>query len=142
MTADVGEFFEDTKRKTTRGARAVKDRATAITPETVLNLIGQLGLTDLVMSRVRERIKETDVDDLLDDAIGYLKRNPEVLVALLAVTTMAAGVVLFLKTRDDWDLDDYLDDDDDRGRGKRGFNDVAAASPGRAPGRKTSRSTR
>ena len=132
MTAEAGEFYEETKRKT------VKDRATAITPETVLNLIGQLGLTDLVMSRVRARIKETDVDDLLDDALAYLKRKPEVLVGLLAVTTMAAGVALFLKSGDDWDLDDYVDD---RG-GKAGFKNVAAASPGRAPGRKTSRSTR
>jgi hypothetical protein len=71
--------------------------------DTMLDLVERLGLVDLVVGRVKSRIEETDVDELLDEATDYLRRNPEVLVVTLGAVTIATGLLVWLNSRREWD---------------------------------------
>lgn len=71
--------------------------------DTLVDLVERLGLVDIVVSRVKSRIEETDVDDLLDEATEYLRRNPEVLVVTLGAVTAATGLLVWLNSRREWD---------------------------------------
>ena len=71
--------------------------------DTLVDLVERLGLVDIVVGRVKSRIEETDVDDLLDEATEYLKRNPEVLVVTLGAVTAATGLLVWLNSRREWD---------------------------------------
>lgn len=71
--------------------------------ETLVDLVERLGLVDMVVGKVRSRIEETDIDELLDEGTAYLRRNPEVLVATLGAATVATGLVVWLNSRRAWD---------------------------------------
>ncbi|HYC49132.1 MAG TPA: hypothetical protein VEK79_13970 [Thermoanaerobaculia bacterium] len=71
--------------------------------DTLIDLVERLGLVDIVVGRVKSRIEETDVDDLLDEATEYLRRNPEVLVVTLGAVTAATGLLVWLNSRREWD---------------------------------------
>lgn len=75
----------------------------AMSPELLLDIVGRLGLTDMIVTQLRSRIEELDVDEMFDDLTDYLRRNPEVVVVLLgAVTVGAAALVYFARARA-WD---------------------------------------
>lgn len=90
--------------------------AGAASSDALLDLIERLGLVDLVVGRVRSRIEEIDVDDLLDEVTDYLRRNPEVLVVTLGAATVTTGLLVWLASRRTWDEQQH---DDRRGRGRR-----------------------
>jgi hypothetical protein len=74
-----------------------------VAADTLIDLVEKLGLVDLVMSRVKARLEDTDIDDLMDDVTDYLKRNPEVLVVSLGALTVAVGMLVWLNSRREWD---------------------------------------
>src|SRR5215212_5724447 len=96
---------EDAMAKATKstGRRALKSVASAATPDNILKLVETLGLGDLVISQIRQYIKSVDIDDLLDDATDYIKRNPEVLVVGLGAVTVAAAIVVYINNQREWD---------------------------------------
>ncbi|MDQ3280008.1 MAG: hypothetical protein M3Q69_01195 [Acidobacteriota bacterium] len=69
----------------------------------LLDIIERLGLVDVVLGRVKSRIAETDVDEVLEDVTEYLRRNPEVLVVSLGAVTIATGLLVWLNNRREWD---------------------------------------
>jgi len=69
----------------------------------LLDLVERLGLVDVVLGRVKSRIEETDIDEVLEDATDYLRRNPEVLVVTLGAVTIATGLLVWLNNRREWD---------------------------------------
>jgi uncharacterized membrane protein YidH (DUF202 family) len=71
--------------------------------DTLLDFVEKLGLVDLVVGRVKARIEETDLDELMDDATEYLRRNPEVLVVSLGAVTAATALLVWLNNRRAWD---------------------------------------
>ena len=71
--------------------------------DTILDLVERLGLVDVVLGRVKSRIEETDIDEILDDAADYLRRNPEGLVVPLGAVTVATGRLVWLNNRREWD---------------------------------------
>lgn len=75
----------------------------AIGTDALLDLVERLGLVELVMSRVKSKFEDTDIDELFDDVTDYLKRNPEVLVVSLGAVTIATGLVVWLNSRREWD---------------------------------------
>lgn len=95
--------------------------------DTILDLIERLGLVDIVLGRVKSKIEETDIDDLLDEVQNYLRRNPEVLVVSLGAVTIATGLLVWLNNRREWDGSER------RGSGTaaRGGASSARTSPGR-----------
>jgi hypothetical protein len=76
---------------------------TGVATDTLLDFVERLGLVDIVLGRVKSRIAETDVDELLDDVTDYLRRNPEVLVVSLGAVTAATGLLVWLNNRREWD---------------------------------------
>lgn len=80
--------------------------AGAVGSDALIDLVERLGLVDLVVGRVKTKIEETDLDELLDDIADYLKRNPDVLVVGLAAITVATGVVVYLNSRREWSGDE------------------------------------
>jgi hypothetical protein len=77
-----------------------KTAAKAVAPETIIDLVQRLGLVDIVVDRLRARLEESDVDEVLDEVGDYLRRNPELIVVGLATLTVAAGAVVFLARRE------------------------------------------
>jgi hypothetical protein len=71
--------------------------------DTLMDLVERLGVVDIVLGRVKSRIDETDMDELLDEATDYLRRNPEVLVVTLGAVTVATGLLVWLNNRREWD---------------------------------------
>ena len=65
----------------------------------ILDIVERLGLVDMVVDRVKGRLEEVEVDDIIDDVGDYLKRNPEVLVVSLGAITIAAGALVYLNRR-------------------------------------------
>jgi len=86
------------KHNTARAIRSVA--AATVTPDAILDLVERLGLVDLVVDRIRVRLAEVDLDDLLDEIGDYMRRNPEAIVVALGTITVAAGALVYL-TRDD-----------------------------------------
>lgn len=76
---------------------------TSAATDTLVDLVERLGLVDIVVGSVKSRIEQTDVDDLLDEATEYLRRNPEVLVVTLGAVTAATGLLVWLNSRREWD---------------------------------------
>jgi len=74
----------------------------AVSSDTVIDLIQRLGLLDLAVDKVRTRLEQADIDDILDDVTDYLRRNPEVVVVLLGTITVAAGMIVYLERADRW----------------------------------------
>jgi len=100
--------------------------ASGVAADTLLDLVDRLGLVDVVLGRVKSRIEETDLDELLDEITDYLRRNPEVLVVSLGAVTIATGLLVWLNNRREWD-----------GAERRGTGSRATSSPGKV--RRTTR---
>lgn len=71
--------------------------------DTLIDLVERLGLVDVLLGRVKSRIEETDLDELMDEVTDYLRRNPEVLVVSLGAVTVATGLLVWLNSRREWD---------------------------------------
>src|SRR4051812_27028978 len=82
--------------------------AAALSPDAIMELIDKLGVKDLVVGHLRTRLENIDFDTLIDDGVDYIRRNPEVLVAVLGALTVSAGLIVFLNARriDESDIDD------------------------------------
>jgi hypothetical protein len=87
-----------TRSRTSAGARGA---AAGLSTAAMFEIVERLGLVDMVVDRIKARLEEVDVDDLLDDIGDYLKRNPEVLVVSLGAVTIAAGALVYLNKRND-----------------------------------------
>jgi len=74
----------------------------AVSSETIIDLVQRLGLLDIAVDKIRARLEQADVDDVLEDVTGYLRRNPEVVVVLLGTITVAAGMIVYLERADRW----------------------------------------
>lgn len=93
-----------TARKSSRTGNVLRNVVTsAAATETLIDLVDRLGLVDIVVSRVKSRIEETDLDELFDEISDYLRRNPEVLVVSLGAITIATGLLVWLNGRREWD---------------------------------------
>ena len=86
-----GRSSSDTFRAATAG----------LSTAAVIDIVERLGLVDLVVDRVKQRLEDVDVDDLVEEVGDYLKRNPEVLVVSLGAVTIAAGALVYLNRRKD-----------------------------------------
>ena len=102
------EYEEDNGRgrsSSRRGGRSSSDTFRAATAglstAAVIDIVERLGLVDLVVDRVKQRLEDVDVDDLVEEVGDYLKRNPEVLVVSLGAVTIAAGALVYLNRRKD-----------------------------------------
>lgn len=133
------ERSSSSRRSSSRGAgvRALKDVAAAtVSTETILDLVQRLGLVDILVNRLRNRLETAEMDDLIDEVGDYLRRNPEVLVVGLAAITVSAGLIVYLNNnrheRDDFDYDDD-EDDASSARGPRSRR--SPAGPSSAPAR-------
>lgn len=84
-----------------RSSKTRRGRGTGLTAETILDIVESLGVVDLVTARLRTRLEQADMDELLDDLRDYVRRNPEVLVVALAAITVAAGLIVYLDARRD-----------------------------------------
>ncbi|HJW95437.1 MAG TPA: hypothetical protein VJ901_17600 [Thermoanaerobaculia bacterium] len=86
--------------KTRAKTAAVRDvAAAALSPDAIMELIDKLGVKDLVVGHLRTRLENIDFEAWLDDAVDYVRRNPEVLVAVLGAVTVTAGLIVFLEAR-------------------------------------------
>jgi hypothetical protein len=65
----------------------------------ILDIVERLGLVDMLIDRVKQRLEEVDIDEILDELGDYLRRNPEVLVVCLGAVTIASGALVFLNRR-------------------------------------------
>ena len=102
------DYEEDNGRgrsSSRRGGRSSSDTFRAATAglstAAVIDIVERLGLVDLVVDRVKQRLEDVDVDDLVEEVGDYLKRNPEVLVVSLGAVTIAAGALVYLNRRKD-----------------------------------------
>ena len=107
-----------------------------LTTENIFDLIDKLGVKDIVLNRVRARLEELDVDELIDDAVDYVRRHPEVLVVALGSITIAAALVVFLESRHDHL---YVLDDTDEEEEEAPARNVQPIKPRANNSRKTSR---
>lgn len=108
-------YEEADDRGTTRGSRktgsaagsrgrssaGARGAAAGLSTAALFEIVERLGLVDMVVDRVKARLEEVDIDDLLDEIGDYLKRNPEVLVVSLGAVTIAAGALVYLNKRND-----------------------------------------
>src|SRR5581483_8726741 len=86
--------------KKSSNAAALRDlAASTISVESILELIDRLGVKDMLVAKLRARLEDADVDSLIDDAIEYTRRHPEVLVIALGAITVATGAIVFLEQR-------------------------------------------
>lgn len=115
------------KKKASSAGNVLRDVVgTAIGTEAMLELVERLGLVDMVVSRVRAKVEDTDLDELMEEVTDYLRRNPEVLVVSLGALTVATGLVVWMNMRREWD-----GEFERRGTGKR--------QPAKAPKARKSR---
>ena len=95
---------EKTKKAASRSKTVLRSVVgSAAATDTLLDFVERLGLVEMVVDRVKGRIEETDVDELLEDTTDYLRRNPEVLVVGLGAITVATGLLVWLNNRREWD---------------------------------------
>lgn len=101
-------------RKPRATGSALKEiAASTISTESILELIDKLGVKDMVVRNLRSRLEDIDLDEVIDDAIAYVRRHPEVLVAGMAAVTVATGLVVFLEARRTEPLAEFIDDDEE-----------------------------
>ena len=81
------------------GSRARRAGASALNTAALFDIVDRLGVVDLVVDRVKNRLEEVEIDDVLDEIGDYLKRNPEVMVVALGAITIAAGALVYLNKR-------------------------------------------
>lgn len=104
-------------------ARAIRKTAAglggAVSSDTVIDLVQRLGLLDLAVDKIRARLEQADLDDILDDATDYLRRNPEVVVVLLGTITVAAGMIVYLERAERWRNFDRDEEEEEQPRATR-----------------------
>jgi len=66
---------------------------------TAADLIQRLGLVDLLIPTIRARVQKIDADALVDEAVEYVRRNPEILVVLFGSLTITTGLIVYLVRR-------------------------------------------
>jgi hypothetical protein len=93
-------------KKKLSNTNLLRDVIGGATAGTLIELVEQLGLVDIVMNRIKSKLEETDLDEWMEEAGDYLKRNPDVLVVGLGAITIATGVVVYLQQRKEWDGDE------------------------------------
>jgi hypothetical protein len=81
------------------GARRRGGAAAGLSTAAILDIVERLGLIDLIVDRIKAKLEDVDVDQILDDVADYLKKNPEVLVVALGAVTIASGVLVYLNRR-------------------------------------------
>jgi hypothetical protein len=86
-----------------RSSSVLSAVGSAVGSEALLDLVERLGLVDLILGRVRAKIEDTDVDEVMEEVTDYLRRNPEVLVVTLGAVTVATGLLVWLNNRREWD---------------------------------------
>lgn len=85
----------------TRRGSSLRGAANTLNTAALFDIVERLGVVDMVIDRVKQRLEEVDMDDLLDQMGDYLKRNPEVLVVSLGAITLATGALVYLNKRND-----------------------------------------
>ncbi|HYI11531.1 MAG TPA: hypothetical protein VEK57_20915 [Thermoanaerobaculia bacterium] len=86
------------------GAAGILNNVTgSATVDPLIGLVEGLGLVDVLLGRVKSRIEETDLDELMEEVTDYMRRNPEVLVVSLGAVTVATGLLVWLNNRREWD---------------------------------------
>lgn len=83
------------------GSRRSGAAAAGLSTAALLDIVERFGLVDMVVDRVKARLEEIDVDELIDEVGYYLKRNPEVLVVSLGAITIASGALVFLNKKNE-----------------------------------------
>ena len=102
---DRGTTSRRSPASSNRGAsRARRAGASALNTAALFDIVDRLGVVDLVVDRVKNRLEEVEIDDVLDEIGDYLKRNPEVMVVALGAITIAAGALVYLNKRNDRDV--------------------------------------
>jgi hypothetical protein len=107
-TTHTHDEDEDQEARSSRGRSSRSTRKSAfagagagLSTAAILDIVERLGLVDLVVDRMKTRLEDVDIDDLIDQAADYLRRNPEVLVVSLGAVTIAAGALVYLNRRHD-----------------------------------------
>jgi hypothetical protein len=99
-SANTAHSGNGKSNKKSSNAAALRDlAASTISVESILELIDRLGVKDMLVTKLRARIEDADVDSLIDDAVEYARRHPEVLVIVLGAITVATGAIVFLEQR-------------------------------------------
>ena len=98
---EAGDRGTSSSRRTggSRSSSSFSGAASVLNTAALLDIVERLGVVDMVVDRIKGRLEEVDLDDLLDEAGDYLKRNPEVLVVSLGAITIAAGALVYLNKR-------------------------------------------
>lgn len=89
------------KRGGSRSSTKRSAAAAGLSSAALFDIVDRLGVVDLVVDRVKSRLEEVEVDDILDEIGDYLKRNPEVMVVALGAITIAAGALVYLNKRNE-----------------------------------------
>lgn len=109
-SANAAHSGNGKSQKKHSNAAALRDlAASTISVDAILELIEKLGVKDLMVAKLRARLEDADVDSLIDDAIEYVRRNPEVLVIALGAITVATGAIVFLESRHPHDRGSKMD---------------------------------
>ena len=100
---DQDDDPETTSRKPrgSRKASAFAGAGAGLSTAAILDIVERLGLVDLIVDRLKVRLEDVDIDELIDEVAEYLRRNPEVLVVSLGAVTIAAGALVYLNRRND-----------------------------------------
>ena len=103
--SDQKKSSSPSKKKSggSRSSNVLNAVGSAVGSEALLDLVERLGLVDLILGRVRSKIEDTDVDEVMEEVTDYLRRNPEVLVVTLGAVTVATGLLVWLNSRREWD---------------------------------------
>jgi hypothetical protein len=67
--------------------------------EAAAGFIDRLGLVDVLIPAIRARIQRVDADEVIDDAVDYIRRTPEILVVVLGSLTVTTGLIVYLMRR-------------------------------------------
>ena len=75
--------------------------AAGVSTAALLDIVERLGLVDIIIDRLKQKLENVDVDDLVEELGRYLRRNPEVLVVSLGAITLTAGALVYLNRRNE-----------------------------------------
>ena len=114
LDTDRGDFKAEKKKKSSSGSPLRDVMVGAMGSDALLDLVERLGLVDLIVGRIKSRVEDTDLDELLEEVTDYLRRNPEVLVVGLGAVTVATGLLVWMNARREW-----TGEPERRGTGKR-----------------------
>jgi hypothetical protein len=146
----AGEVFMEERNSDSNGSETGTRQAFAAAGQ----VIDKLGLVDLAVPALRRQIARIDVDELVESAIDYVKRKPEVLVVLFGTLTITSGLLVFLSKHGEEMVDatrstarrvvaavEPDDDDDDEEDGRSASQSSSKRSSKSASGRGSSASS-